>query len=266
LTFWKAIILGIVQGLTEFLPISSSGHLVLAQHFLNVTEPPLFFDIMLHLGTLGAVLIAFRRDIRDVFLAIFGRNTANYTKKSGRMFALFIIIGSVPTIFIALILEKFVKELFVSPLPVSVMLIITGVILWLSGRFRSANPVYRGINTARALIIGTAQGIAALPGISRSGATISTALMCGMSGEEAARYSLLLSVPAIIGATILELKDVASIDIPVWAIIGGTLMAFVVGYLAIKFLLGTLRRGQFSKFAYYCWGIGTLAILVYVVK
>jgi undecaprenyl-diphosphatase len=270
LTLLKAIILGIVQGLTEFLPISSSGHLVLAQSFLNITEPPLFFDVTLHFGTLMAVVMFFRRDIYEIITAIFGRNpnkgrsTSHYkTKGSARLFAWYIIIGTIPTVIIALVLKKTIESAFVNPLLVSIMLIVTGIILWLSGRMGQRGKT---LNTLRAIIIGTVQGIAALPGISRSGATISTALIAGIDGEKAARLSLLMSIPAILGATILEFKDIESINISIVAVILGTLVAFVVGYISIKLLVKVLIRGYFSKFAYYCWAIGIFGVLWYVIK
>lgn len=273
MAFWKAVVLGIIQGLTEFLPVSSSGHLALAQYFFGIEGAQLFFDVMLHLGTLGAVIVVFQRDIRDIFVAIFGREPAprsdsayQMTKKSGRFFALFVILGSIPTVIIALIFKTFVEKLFIMPLFVSGMLLTTGIVLWLSGRLSSVDDTPRDLNTVSALIIGTAQGIATLPGISRSGMTISTALMRGVNRVEAARFSLLLSVPAILGATLLELKDVASVGIPVWTIIAGTLAAFVVGYAAIRVLLRILRRGQFSRFAYYCWGIGIMSAVGYVIR
>ena len=289
MAFWEAIVLGVIQGLTEFLPVSSSGHLALAQYFFRIREPQLFFDIMLHLGTLGAVVVVFQRDIRDIFAALFGREPGRkdarrktqdarqegdageeqshhahrMTKSSGRRFALLIVLGMLPTVIIALILSKFVEALFVMPLFVSGMLIVTGIILWSSSRFSSTSP--RSLNPISALIIGAAQGIAAIPGISRSGTTISVALMRGVDREEAARYSLLLSVPAIIGAVILELKDLSSVNVSAWTVAGGALTAFVVGYLAIKSLLRTLRRGRFSMFAYYCWAISVIAILGYLI-
>ncbi len=272
MTFIKAIVLGAIQGLTEFLPISSSGHLALAQYFLNVKETPLIFDIMLHVGTLVAIILVFIRDIIDIILAIFGREPSpnrdsNFkTIRSGRMFLIYIIIGSIPTMIIAMIIEKFVEQAFTSPIIVSVMLILTGVILWLSGINGPRRITHHGVNTLKAFVIGIAQGISALPGISRSGATISTALILGVSGEESARYSLLLSIPAIIGATIFELKDISSVDIPISVILAGTLAAFVVGYVAIRFLLRVLKQGYFFRFAYYCWFIGIVAIIFYLVK
>ncbi len=267
MAFWEAIVLGIIQGLTEFLPVSSSGHLALAQYFFGMKEPQLFFDVMLHVGTLGAVIVAFRKDILDVFVALVGREPASHkmTKQSGRKFALLIVLGSVPTVILALIFKTFVERLFVMPLFVSGMLFVTGIVLWSSGRVRRVDSQRGGLNVINALMIGTAQGIAVLPGISRSGTTISTALMRGVDRDEAARYSLLLSVPAILGATVLELKDVGSVDIPLWTILAGTLAAFVVGYAAIRVLLRELRKGNFSKFAYYCWGIGAVSILGYIV-
>ena len=273
MTLWKAIVLGVIQGLTEFLPVSSSGHLALTQYFFGITEPQLFFDIMLHVGTLAAIVVVFRRDIRDIFAAIVGREPASHrmTRKSGRIFAWLIVVGSVPTVIIALLFRTFVEKLFVTPLFVSAMLLTTGVILWLSGRFGPGRAGLKpaptgGLNVISALVIGAVQGIATLPGISRSGATISAALMRGVGREQAARYSLLLSVPAILGAVLLELKDVTSVDISVWTIIAGTLVAFLVGYVAIRVLLRTLRKGRFARFAYYCWGIGAVAILGYVIR
>jgi undecaprenyl-diphosphatase len=181
------------------------------------------------------------------------------------MLAGFILLGSIPTVIIALILKTFVEKLFVTPLFVSGMLLVTGIVLWLSGRFAKADNESRGLNITSALAIGTAQGLAVLPGISRSGMTISTALMRGVGRAEAARYSLLLSVPAILGATALELKDVSSVNIPLLTIIFGTVVAFLVGYIAIKVLLATLRKGQFSRFAYYCWAVGVVSIVGYVI-
>lgn len=268
MTFIKAIILGLVQGLTEFLPISSSGHLVLAQSFLNVTEPPLFFDVMLHFGTLLAVVVFFWRDIRDILFAIFGRDPSIgrgsfKSKSSARMFVWYIIAGTIPTMIIALVLKKTIEKAFTDPLIVAIMLLITGVILWLSGRVGQRGTL---LNTGRAIIVGIAQGIAALPGISRSGATISTALMAGVDGEQAARFSLLMSIPAVFGAAIIELKDVQSIDISIGVILAGVGVAFIVGLIAISFLIRVLKQGHFSKFAYYCWAVGILAIVWHFIK
>ena len=265
MAFWKVIILGMIQGLTEFLPVSSSGHLVLAQHFFGITNPQMFFDVMLHVGTLGAIVVVFRRDIRDILAAIVGFDSSpRMTKESGRKFAWLIVVGSVPTVVIALVFNMFVEKLFVTPLFVSGMLSATGIMLWLSGRFAPVNDPQRGLNSVSALVIGVMQGFAVLPGVSRSGATISTALVRGVGREEAARYSLLLSVPAVLGAVLLELKDVASTDISVWAVVVGTTLACGVGYAAIRVLLRTLKTGRFSSFAYYCWGIGAVSALGYV--
>lgn len=270
MTLLKAIILGIVQGLTEFLPISSSGHLVLAQSILNVKEPPLFFDVMLHFGTLLAVVVFFRKDIWDIVSSFLGRDpsladrNSNYKdKKTARLFAWYIIIGTIPTLIIALILEKSVEKAFSDPLVVSIMLIITGVILWLSARVGQKG---KQLNTVRAIIIGTVQGISTLPGISRSGSTISIALMAGIDGEQSARFSLLLSLPAVFGATIVELKDIDSLNVPIIAVIIGSLVAFIVGYISISFLVRVLRRGHFSVFAYYCWAIGVFSLFWQIIR
>ncbi len=270
MTILKAIILGVVQGLTEFLPISSSGHLVLAQSILKITEPPLFFDVMLHFGTLMAVVVFFWKDIWEILSGIFGRDpnigrsTSHYeTKYSARRFALYIMIGTIPTVIIALILKKTIEDAFANPFLVSITLIITGIILFLSGRIGQRE---RTLNIGSAFIIGIAQGIAAIPGISRSGTTISAGLMLGIDGEKAARFSFLLSLPAILGAAILEFKDVKSVDVSIIAVLLGVLVAFIVGYISIKFLLGIVVRGHFSRFAYYCWAVGVLGIIWNLVK
>ena len=270
MTILKAIILGMVQGLTEFLPISSSGHLVLVQSILKVTEQPLFFDVMLHFGTLMAVVVFFWKDIWEILSGIFGRDpnigrsTSHYkTKYSARLFALYIIIGTIPTVIIALILKKTIEGAFVNPFLVSITLIITGIILFLSERMGQRG---KSLNTGRAFIIGIAQGIAAIPGISRSGTTISAGLMLGIDGEKAARFSFLMSLPAILGAAILEFRNVESVDVSIIAVVSGALVAFIVGYISIKFLLRIVARGHFSRFAYYCWAVGILGIIWSLVK
>ncbi|MBD3184008.1 hypothetical protein GF312_17120 [Candidatus Poribacteria bacterium] len=273
LTIWKVVLLGIIQGLTEFLPISSSGHLALAQFFFGIEEPQLFFDVMLHVGTLGAIIVVYARDIGHIIMAVFGREPKKdpqslygITKKTGRKLALLIILGSIPTVIVALIFSLFVEKLFVSPLFVSLMLVVTGFILWYSGRFRNINASAERLNFLSALIIGAVQGLATLPGISRSGSTISAAVIRGINREEAARYSLLLSIPAIIGATLLELRDINNIQISITAIISGTVVAFIVGFVSIKLLLKTLKTGIFSKFAYYCWIMAVLSAAGYLIK
>lgn len=271
MTITKAILLGILQGITEFLPISSSGHLALAQYLLGVKETPLLFDVALHVGTLIAIFAAFWSEIKTIILGLFGKETSISndallsSKRDVRMLTLYIVVATIPTVLIALLIEKYVENAFKSPLIVSIMLMITGTMLWLSGKVRVTKGSDQRLNLKRALIIGAVQGISAMPGISRSGSTISTGLISGLNGRDSARFSLLLSVPAIIGAMLYELKDVSGLNIGIKALLIGTISSFIVGYFAIRFLLKSLQRGYFPIFAYYCWLIGLLGLISYII-
>ncbi len=255
------VLLGAIQGLTEFLPVSSSGHLVLFQHLLGIKEPELFFDVSLHVGTLFAVFVVFRKDIGMMFVSLWraarGGNVEN--RDALKLFAC-IVAGSVPTAVIGLVIKHFEVWLS-SSLFVGAMLLVTGVMLWLT-RGRDAGG--RGIgdfSIAGALAVGCAQGIAVFPGISRSGATIAAGLFLGLDRLTAARFSFLLSIPAIIGAEILSACDFFTGDAQLdGATVAGTLTAFVVGYAALKFLIGIVRRGGLYLFAPYCAALGIIAI------
>ena len=270
MTILEAVVLGILQGVTEFLPVSSSGHLALMQHFLGLKEPQVFFDVMLHLGTLGAVVIAYKQSIRKLAKAGFSavvnprfyrRPIATINGSSDLKLIWFVLLGSVPTGAIAIVFKQQLEALFVKPTIVAVMLIMTGVILQLP-RLRR-NTVYKDCPARfwHSPLIGIAQGLAITPGISRSGATISLALLLGISPRQAARFSFLLSIPAILGAVFLKLKDVVSISVDPITIVVGTLMSFLVGYIALRVLLAVLDRGKFSGFSYYCFAVG-MAVLI----
>ncbi|MCF6150037.1 MAG: undecaprenyl-diphosphate phosphatase [Candidatus Kuenenia sp.] len=271
------IILGIIQGLTEFLPISSSGHLVILKNYLQVKETQgVLLEVMLHLGTLLSIFAVFWRDILEIFRWVIISTLKlcsgchpkeiwvedHYTR-----FFLLILIGTVPTGIIALLFEKKFESLFNEPFLAAIAILITGIILWLTKYFGAKNPGEKSINVFRALIIGSVQGIAITPGMSRSGLTISAASYMGVNRETAVRYSFLLSVPAIVGAVILQIKkmDVVSDQnlIPLFA---GTGVAFVVGYLALQFLIKIVQRGRLYVFAYYCWGFGFAAALSFLLK
>ena len=271
MTILEAVILGILQGVTEFLPVSSSGHLALMQHYLGLKEPQVFFDVMLHLGTLGAVIIAYKGSIRELagasILALtnhqFYRRPIFAIRSSNDLkFIWFILLGSVPTGVIAIGFKQQLEALFVKPTVVAVMLMTTGVILQLP---RLRRNKVEGDCPARfwhSPLIGFAQGLAITPGISRSGATISLALLLGSSPKQAARFSFLLSIPAILGAVLLKLKDVASISVNPMAVVFGTLTAFVVGYISLRVLLAALDRGKFTGFSYYCFALG-MGVLIF---
>ena len=268
MTILEAIVLGILQGLTEFLPVSSSGHLVLMQHFLGIKESQVFFDVMLHFGTLGAVVIVYHQLIgalvRTGFSTLvqgdFYRQPLRTIRESSHLRLIwFLLLGSIPTGLIAVLFKDSLEAIFGKPIVVACMLIITGLILQLS-RFGQKRP--RAETPLRAWhtpLIGIAQGLAITPGISRSGSTISISLLLGLSPQVAAQYSFLLSILAILGAVVIKLKDVGEITIAPAVIVAGTLASFIVGYIALRLLLAMLNRGKFSIFSYYCFALGIVA-------
>lgn len=267
----EAVVLGIIQGLTEFLPVSSSGHLVLFQHIFGLVEPELLFDICVHVGTLAAVLIVFYRDILEMLKTLV--RLPELIRRSGGMSALFsnhpdirmmamIVIGCIPTAVLGVFFARMAEALFGTIWLVGVALLITGTFLWFT---RQRKTVGRPINEMKlkdAFIIGLVQGLAIVPGISRSGATISAALYLGVDRELAGRFSFLLSIPAIIGALILGLDSEAfHTSLPAGTIVLGSLAAAVVGYLALVVLLKIVKKGQLHRFAPYCWIVGAGAVM-----
>ncbi len=265
---YKAVILGIIQGLTEFLPISSSGHLVLFQQLFGLNEPDLFFDISLHIGTLFAVLIVFRNEIIQLLMWIFnflrGKYTFMQAKKSDDFnFIIMLLCGSVPTAIIGLMINKYADIFYSSILLVGFMLIITGIILQRTKNIKAGVTDDKSKRTLKnAFIIGTIQGFAVIPGISRSGSTIATALFLGMSKKFAARYSFLLSVIAIVGAEFLTiLKSTGNHSFTEPYILYGITASFISGYIALKLLITMLDKGKFYLFAPYCFIVGVIAII-----
>ena len=271
MTFLEAAILGIIQGITEFLPVSSSGHLALMQHFLGLKEPQVFFDVMLHLGTLGAVVMAYKQPIRKLAGAglsaivnprFYRRPIACVNDSTDLKLIWFILFGSVPTGAIAIAFKPQLEALFVKPTVVAAMLIATGIILQLP-RFRQiAAREHCSVRFWHSPLIGIAQGLAITPGISRSGATISLALLLGIAPKQAAQFSFLLSIPAILGAVLLKLKDAAALSVDPMITVVGTLTSFLVGYAALRLLLAMLDRGRLSGFSYYCFAAG-MAVLIF---
>ena len=270
----EAIILGIIQGLTEFLPVSSSGHLVLFQHLFGLKEAELFFDVCVHLGTLVAVVIVFRQEIIKILSALLqlvslGGQKEKFLQRVDSdpdlKMALLIFIGSIPTAILGLLFAGIADRLFSSTLITGLMLMVTGLLLWLTRKTEShAASVSSGdLSTGKAFVIGIVQGLAIIPGISRSGSTISTGLLLGVDRETAARYSFLLSIPAIMGAGILSLKDgLSQTNSVIWMSLLGAVTATLVGYGALKSLLHLVKKGRLHVFAPYCWLVGILAILL----
>ena len=279
MTLLEAILLGILQGLTEFLPISSSGHLVLAQTFLGLKEPLVFFDVMLHVGTLAAVLVVYREAIGK--LAIGGVSTlgnsqfwreprTTFNTSTELKFIWLILLGSIPTGVIAVLFKTELESFFDEVRLVSIMLILTGVILQLprlrKQGVKSSDASTGSLKTWHAPLIGVAQGCAITPGISRSGTTISVALFLGIPAKTAAEYSFLLSIPAILGAVALKIRDVGDTTIPLYIMGAGMLAAFIVGYIALQLLLVVLNRGRFSLFSYYCIALGLVSLLIALIQ
>jgi undecaprenyl-diphosphatase len=268
----EAIVLGAIQGLTEFLPVSSSGHLVLFQNLFGLKEPELLFDICLHVGTLAAVLIVFYREILDILTALVripGRlrsagGIANLLAgdRSIRM-ALLIVVGSIPTAVIGLLFKEITDRLFGSLTIVGCMLLGTGTLLWLTRAIRSQGRPVEQTTLKDAIVIGIVQGLAILPGISRSGSTIATALFLGVDRTVAGRYSFLLSIPAIVGALALSL-DTPELHttIPLETILAGSVISAAIGWLALLILLRVVDRGQLHRFAPYCWIVGAITLVI----
>jgi len=243
---FQAIFLGILQGLTEFLPVSSSGHLVIAQYFCpQISQSPLILDITLHLGTLLALCLYFRKDLKNMLL---NPHTA-----------IPIMVATLVTTAVALPLKPFIEAAFHSPRLACLMLLFTGTFLFFAAKIRNNNRTQVGWREA--VSIGLAQALAVLPGISRSGTTISTGVYLGLTGEMAGRFSFLIAIPAIFGAGLLELKDISTLPsglfIPYTI---GFLSSFLTGLWAIRWLLKILTHTQnkLIYFAYYCWLIGLI--------
>lgn len=267
----QAIIIGIVQGLTEFLPISSSGHLVLVPEIMGVTSS-LAFDTLLHVGTLVAVVTYFWSDIVHMIRSFIssltdipGGNFRNGIDEDPyKRLAWMVIIGTIPAGLAGVLFKDFFESLFSSITAVGFFLIVTGLLLWgserISARIREKLPVEK-LGVRDSLIIGGAQALAIAPGISRSGATISAGLFLGFERELAARYSFLLSIPAILGAAIIQVKDIsAGMDLLGASMIAGFVASAVSGYIAIKFLLKLIKERDLYVFAYYCFALGLLIL------
>lgn len=264
MTIFKAVIMGIVQGLTEFLPVSSSGHLVLAGHFLGVEGPGLFLEVMLHFGTLIAVVVVFWQDIaamiRSVVLFI-GRRRLNSHDQMYLNLVWLLILGSVPAAVLGLVFKSKLELLFGSTKTVGLMLGITGVILAISGRLGSKGKQLGQVTALDALVIGTGQACALVPGLSRSGTTIGASLFRGLDRPTAARFSFLLAIPAVLGATVLELFSVSITSEAIVPVIVGTISAAVFGFIAIKILMEVLNRGRLIYFSLYLWLLSALVLL-----
>lgn len=268
---FHAIILGILQGVTEFLPVSSSGHLVLMQNLLGFKEAELLFDICLHVGTLIAVIFIFYREIISIIQTMFKLPHLIRTSGSVKILfktnqdvriALLIIAGTIPTGILGFLFNKIADRIFGETWIVGIMLLITGTLLWITRLVNHKGRVISGMHIKDALLIGLIQGMAIIPGISRSGSTISIALFLGINREVAGRYSFLLSIPAILGAFVVRLDlPISQTSVSFGNILAGTLLAAFVGYFALRILMKIVKNGRLYYFAPYCWILGALALV-----
>ena len=260
------ILQGIVQGLSEFLPISSSGHLTLFQHFAKVNleanmtkEAIMTTDIALHFGTLIAVIYYFRKDIIPYF------TKAGWQDEARRKIAWLVIVGSIPTAIIGFALKDYFEDLFSNPIAVCGFLFLTGIVLLISEKIKNKNTNSTNLpelTYGKALVTGVAQGIACTPGISRSGSTIAAGLLMGLKGEDAAKYSFLLMIVSVGGVTLLEIlkvikKGIPEGIVPLNIIVGG-ITAMIVGFLSLKFLVYIINKQKLSYFAYYLFAVSII--------
>ena len=275
MTYLSSFLLGLVQGLAEFLPISSSGHLSIAQNLLGLnTEIPEFFDVLLHLGTLVAVFVAYWRDICDMVAELIHgvgdlvHGTTPRQVPPARRLILLIIVGTLP-LFILLPIHKQVQALSNNMVFIGAALVVTGFLLFACDLVRTGKKTERTATIADVLVVGLGQAIATMPGISRSGMTITTGCFMGFERKFAVRFSFLLSIPAVLGANILSLKDALDTGI-IWAevpmYVVGVITAAVVGYACIRLLRLVAEKGRFGAFAYYCWAVGLLTLLLNAIK
>ncbi len=242
----ESLFLGVLQGITEWLPISSSGHLVLAQELLNI-QAPIFFDVLLHLATVLVIVIFFRNEILQIL-----KEFPSYKKPYGKL-GYYIIIGTIPIALVGFFLQSQITLLFSNLKAVGVSLLFTGLLLILT----KSSSGKRNIGLKDSIIVGLSQALAILPGLSRSGATISTGLLLGLDKKQVITFSFLLVIPAIIGATILEYSP-GTFEI---SYLYGFIASFVVGYITLKLLTLILEKNYFHYFAYYCWLLGILLLI-----
>lgn len=268
---WAAI-LGAVQGLTEFLPVSSSGHLVILQGLAGLKMPGVTFEIAVHLGTLLAVLIALWGDVRTLLGGLW-RPSPGRRKGGGqggeRQLLAALLVALVPTGVIGLAGKDFFESLFDSPRAAALALLLTGLILLATPALSRGRTGLFRVKGRQALAVGGAQGLAIVPGLSRSGLTIAAGLACGLEPDAAARFSFLLSIPAILGAAGVDALDVlkggplsAATALPPGPLLVGALTATLVGAVSVRWMLDLVRRGRLRPFAYYCWAVGLLTLVL----
>ncbi|MEN3039277.1 MAG: undecaprenyl-diphosphate phosphatase [Candidatus Kryptonium sp.] len=266
MSYLESFILAVLQGLTEFLPISSSGHLVLAEHLLGVKKTGIDFEVFVHFGTMLSVLVIFWKDIKEIVASFFSKIfqtsklKTNFQADENFKTAILILWASIPAGVIGVLFEEKIETIFQNPRLTAMFLVVTGLILF-STRFTKNSPE-KDFNFISSFFVGVAQAFAILPGISRSGVTISAGMFAGINGVKSARFSFLLSLPAIFGATLLKTREIIELSLfdKIPLLLFSAFVSFITGYIAIKFLLKVISRGNFSLFAYYCLIIGFLGL------
>lgn len=273
MSVWNAIILGLVQGVAEFLPISSSGHLSILNNLFDLTSTSdghMLFDVLLHLGTLAAIFVCYWQDIVDMFYEtlgfinlgpLAGQRRRHYP--SARMF-LMLVLASLPLLLI-LPVHKMIESLYYRNVFIGVALVLTGCILYVADRMTPGKKGETSMTISDALIIGLCQCVATIPGLSRSGTTITAGIATGLKRDFAVKFSFLLSIPAVLGANILSLVDaigqgVELSNVPAYLI--GMVVSMLSGIVAINIIKGIAAKGKFGGFAYYCWVMGVLSIIL----
>ncbi len=279
MTYITAIILGLVQGVAEFLPISSSGHLSLFQNFMgltNVEADHMFFDVLLHFGTLISVCVVYRQDIADMICEFFRGIAALFSRDGSRQapppparrLVMLIILATLP-LFVVLPIQDKIEGLYNNTIFIGCALLVTGFILFFSDRMAKGRKTAKNATVVDALLVGCAQAVATVPGLSRSGSTIAAGMTRGFNREFAVRFSFLMSLPAILGANILSLIKAVENGfdtslLPMYLV--GVAVAMVSGYFAIRLVKLLADKGKFGRFAYYCWIVGAVAIIASAVK
>lgn len=250
------LILAIIQGVTEWLPISSSGHLALAEKYMGLSLP-VVFDVVLHVGSLFVVIIVMRLEVLEILKAV---AHLDFKSQQGRL-ALLIVLGSIPTAIIGVVFKSTIESLFSNATAIGIALLVTGVILYASKQRQNQT---KSLDSLDAVLIGVAQGVALIPGISRSGTTISTGLSRRIDKQTAFAYSFLLFIPAVIGATVLtagEAQNLNAADVDYVAMALGMITTVIVGYISLRLLRAMVLKGRLHLFAYYCWAVGFVVLL-----
>jgi len=261
MNFHEVLLLGFIQGLTEFLPVSSSAHLVIFQKILGFEEPPVFFDILVHCGTLLAIIIFFKKELRDILIKTVKAILSGKIKRIP-LIVWFVIIGTVPAVIFGLVLNKFIEIIFNSLLIVGLGLMITSILLFFTSTIENDDKI-KPLTNFKALLVGLFQALAILPGVSRSGSTVSVGVLIGLRRKEAFNFSFYLAIPAILGALILQTGNLANLEYDFLSGLTGLLTAFFCGLLSLKLFRIFFLKGRMFYFAAYCCFLSVASLSFY---